>query len=216
MFRKINFFYPLCLLLCCMTTALSLSSCSEESGTVEEYPGWQVKNEAFYNQLTDSVVALLQADPGRTDWKRIKCWSKPDTLVGGNDYYVIVHVLESGPATETQMPLFTDTVSVHYCGRLLPSVSYPQGKVFDRTYVEPFDAEVSSPSKFAVGSSSESSGLVAGFSSVLQHMHRGDHWVVYIPYQLAYGTTEQSGIPAYSTLIFDLRLVDFWSPRVSE
>ena len=41
-------------------------------------------------------------------------------------------------------------------------------------------------------------------------MHRGDYWRIYIPYQLGYGGTARSSIPAYSTLVFDLRLEDFW------
>lgn len=213
MFKKKIFSCPISLFLLSMVMSLSLLSCSENDGEVDEYPEWQAKNEAFFNQLSDSVKALLEADPNRTDWKRIKCWSKPaDASVGGNDYYVIVHVLENGPANETATPLFTDTAAVHYCGRLLPSEHYPQGLVFDRTYAEPFDAAVSNPTNFAIASS----GLTTGFATVLQYMHRGDHWMVYIPYQLAYGTTEQSSIPAYSTLIFDMRLADFWSPRVSE
>ena len=40
-------------------------------------------------------------------------------------------------------------------------------------------------------------------------MHRGDHWLVYIPYALAYGSTKSETIPAYSTLIFNLTLIDF-------
>ena len=43
-------------------------------------------------------------------------------------------------------------------------------------------------------------------------MHRGDHWTVYIPYQLGYGASASGMVPAYSTLIFDLRLVDFSHP----
>ena len=37
----------------------------------------------------------------------------------------------------------------------------------------------------------------------------GDHWMVYIPFTLGYGKTKQTGssIPAYSNLIFDLRMV---------
>lgn len=213
MFKKNTNFTFISSLLLCVIVGFSLMSCSESDDTVEEYPGWQVKNEAFFNNLSDSVQALLAADPSRTDWKRIKCWSKPsDPSVGGNDYYVIVHVIENGPATETATPNFTDTAAVHYVGRLLPSVSYAQGYVFDKTYTEPFDAMVCTPANFAIGAS----GLTTGFATVLQYMHRGDHWKVYIPYQLAYGTTATSGIPAYSTLIFDMRLADFWSPRSPE
>ena len=40
-------------------------------------------------------------------------------------------------------------------------------------------------------------------------MHRGDYWRVYIPYQLGYGAVKNGTIPAYSTLIFELALIDF-------
>jgi FKBP-type peptidyl-prolyl cis-trans isomerase FklB len=93
---------------------------------------------------------------------------------------------------------------VHYSGRLLPSASYPQGYQFDSSYAGTFDPVLATPSKFAVA------GMVKGFSTALMKMHRGDHWRIYIPYQLAYGATARTAVPAYSTLIFDLRLEDFW------
>jgi len=43
-------------------------------------------------------------------------------------------------------------------------------------------------------------------------MHRDDHWIVYIPYQLGYGRQGQGQVQAYSVLIFDIRLVDFAHP----
>ena len=193
---------------------LGLASCSEEDDTVEEYPNWHAGNEAYFNNLTDSVMELLELDPARTDWRRIKSWSKSDSIEGGNGDYIIVHVLEEGdPASGS--PLYTDTVSVHYRGRLLPSVSYTQGLVFDESFTGDFDPDVAHPFTFAVGASS-GSALIDGFATALQHMRRGDHWIVYIPHQLGYGSSASSSIPAFSTLIFDLRLVDFWPPEISE
>ena len=193
---------------------LGLASCSEEDDTVEEYPNWQAGNEAYFNHLTDSVMELLELDPARTDWRRIKSWSKSDSIEGGNGDYIIVHVLEEGdPASGS--PLYTDTVSVHYLGRLLPSVSYPYGKVFDQSYNGNFYEEVARPVEMAIGNSSGNS-LIDGFATALQQMRRGDRWMVYIPYQLGYGASGSGEIPGYSTLIFDLRLVDFWSPQVGE
>lgn len=189
-----------------------LASCSEEDDTVEEFPNWQARNDAFFNSLTDSVLNLLELNPARTDWKRIKSWSKSDSIEGSNSDYIIVKVIEEGdPASAT--PLYTDTVTVHYLGRLLPSVSYPYGFVFDQSYYGNYYDDVSKPLQMAIGNSGGNM-LVDGFATALQHMRRGDHWMVYIPYQLGYGSQSQTGVPAYSTLIFDLRLVDFWSPVV--
>lgn len=189
-----------------------LASCSEEDDTVEEFPNWQARNDAFFNSLTDSVLNLLELNPARTDWKRIKSWSKSDSIEGGNSDYIIVKVIEEGDAASAT-PLYTDTVTVHYLGRLLPSVSYPYGYVFDQSYYGNYYDDVSKPLQMAIGNSGGNM-LVDGFATALQHMRRGDHWMVYIPYQLGYGSQSQTGVPAYSTLIFDLRLVDFWSPVV--
>lgn len=187
-----------------------LASCSEEDDTVEEFPNWQARNDAFFNSLTDSVMNLLELNPARTDWKRIKSWSKSDSIEGSNSDYIIVNVIEEGDAASAT-PLYTDTVTVHYLGRLLPSVSYPYGYVFDQSYYGNYYDDVSKPLQMAIGNSGGNM-LVDGFATALQHMRRGDHWMLYIPYQLGYGSQSQTGVPAYSTLIFDLRLVDFWSP----
>lgn len=203
-----------CFLSALFAVAFGMTACSEEDNTVEEYPNWQATNEAYFNRLTDSVLTLISLNPARTDWQRIKCWSKSDSIEGSNGDYIIVNVIEEGDAA-SGVPLYTDTVSVHYLGRLLPSTSYSQGYVFDSSYDGYFDPAVASPAEFAIGNSSGTS-LVDGFATALQHMSRGDHWVVYIPYQLGYGASGYSSIPGYSTLIFDLRMVDFWSPEVQE
>lgn len=182
-------------------------SCSEEDNEIEEYPNWKQTNEAFYDNLSDSVKALIAAAPQRTDWKRIKCWSKTDETEGENCDYIIVEVLNEGSSAGNSTPYYTDSVSVHYSGRLLPSTSYPYGYVFDQSYFGDFNTDISSPMSFAVNA------VVSGFSTALQSMRKGDEWRVYIPYQLGYGTNAQSTIPAYSTLVFDITLVDFWSPE---
>lgn len=197
-------------LICSVALVLCSSffiSCSEEDNTVEEYPNWQQTNEAFFDNLSDSVKALIAAAPERTDWKRIKCWSKPTEIEGENSDYIIVNVLKNAEQTNAGMPLYTDSVKVNYLGRLLPSTSYPYGYVFDQSYFGDFDPDISSPMSFAVNA------VVSGFSTALQGMRKGEEWRVYIPYQLGYGTSAQSTIPAYSTLVFDITLVDFWSPE---
>jgi FKBP-type peptidyl-prolyl cis-trans isomerase FklB len=40
-------------------------------------------------------------------------------------------------------------------------------------------------------------------------MVKGDVWRVYVPSELGYGATDQSAVPAHSTLVFDINLVDF-------
>ena len=197
-------------LMCSVALVLCSSffiSCSEEDNFVEEYPDWQKTNELFFKNLSDSVQNLIDMAPQRTDWKRIKSWSKPGDAGEYGDY-IIVNVLEEGSASDNKTPLYTDSVSIDYLGRLLPSTSHPYGYVFDQSYYGEYDPDISTPMKFAVGS------VVDGFSTALQHMHKGDKWRVYIPYELGYGTSDASAIPGYSTLIFDITMVDFWSRTV--
>lgn len=188
-----------------LVAVLCLAACKEEDDTVEEYVNWQARNATFFDHLSDSVKALADENPGRTDWMRIKAWTKPEGVAGSNADYIVVKVLRSATAEQVAQgsPLYTDSVAVHYQGRLLPSTSYSQGYVFDQSYYGTFDPDVCRPAEFLV------SDLITGFSTALLHMHRGDHWQVYIPQELGYGASDASSIPGYSTLIFDLTLDDF-------
>lgn len=176
-----------------------LVSCGEDTEEESEFVNWQARNEAFFASLQDS----LNSNPAQ--WKRIKCYSLDHTTEGNATDYVYAKVIESG--TGTEVPLFTDSVRVIYRGRLIPSASYSQGYVFDETVYGTYSSATGATKCFWLAST----GLISGFTTVLQHMHRGDYWRVYIPSELGYGETENStaGIPGYSVLIFDLTLVDF-------
>ena len=172
---------------------LALASCSEKDDTVEEYADWQNKNEQYFE------TAYLAHDYDFT----LRKYSLGESATAAHTDYVLVKVLQEGSGASS--PYQTDSVTVHYRGHLIPSTTYTEGYEFDKSYTGTFDEELSVPSQFAV------SAVVAGFSTALQRMHRGDYWRVVIPYQLGYGTTDNSSIPAYSTLIFEMKLVDFWS-----
>jgi FKBP-type peptidyl-prolyl cis-trans isomerase len=52
-------------------------------------------------------------------------------------------------------------------------------------------------------------GVIPGFSIALQNMVIGDKWEVWIPWSLGYGSAGYSSIPGFSTLVFQIELVDF-------
>ena len=92
-------------------------------------------------------------------------------------------------------------------------------QIFDKSWSSnQFNAATSRPVHSYIGLTYDAKGkptsLVDGFTTALMSMHRGDHWTVYIPYQLGYGEKSSGVVPAYSTLIFDLRLNDFSHPGV--
>lgn len=178
----------------------AFTSCSESSDDTEnDFDDWQNRNEAYYNNVYREAENAVKS--GSDDWKIISKWSIDDNVATPTDR-IVVKVLQKGTGTES--PLFTDYVKVFYRGRLIPSVNYPQGYVFDQSYTTPeLNPETSAAAVFNV------SRFVDGFATAVQHMHVGDHWLVYIPYQLGYGTVKSGSVPAFSTLIFDVYLHSF-------
>ena len=49
--------------------------------------------------------------------------------------------------------------------------------------------------------------LIEGWIVAMQQMCVGDRWEVYIPAEMGYGKFSQPGIPAGSTLVFDIELI---------
>ena len=194
-------------LIWCLLAVLALASCKEEDDTVEEYANWQATNDSYFSSLVSETQQKITQ--GSTTWGLLPCYTLPDKgyTLGYSDY-VVVEKLVQGSGTTS--PLQTDSVKVHYSGHLLPSLSYPKGYPFDQSYPGTYDPETATPSKLAIN------GVVTGFGTALMRMHRGDRWRVYIPYQLAYGSSARSSIPAYSTLIFDLQLEDFWRKTLGD
>ena len=172
---------------------------------VEEYPNWQYTNEQAFLKVYNEAKASIAA--GEQEWKLYKGCLRPDVSEKESlpTDYVVVRVLEEG--TGSGCPLYTDTVEVHYSGRLQPSTRYAQGLIFDSSFYRKYDPLVSTPYQGRVGS------FIEGFSTVLQHMDVGDHVIAYIPYQLAYGSSATSNIPAYSMLTFEMWLADYWSKK---
>ena len=192
----------------------ALSSCSEDDNTVDEYANWQERNEqAFADTL---AYARQQIANGSDEWKVILKWSlqnqTPNKDTNGNAVpltykdadYIVVHVLDKGKGSGC--PMYTDSVKVSYRGRMLGTDTYPAGYVFDKTFDGTYDKTTAQVATYAVN------GLVDGFTTALLNMHIGDRWMVYMPYQLAYGTTQSSSstIPAYSMLRFEIVLDSYY------
>lgn len=93
-------------------------------------------------------------------------------------------------AGEGKQPAATDTVVVHYEGRLV------DGTVFDSSYQR--GETISFPLN----------GVIPGWTEGLQHMAEGGKHELYIPYDLAYGEQGIPGtIPPKATLIFVVELI---------
>ena len=178
-----------------LSVLFGLTAC-DESNEAGEFDNWQQRN----TQFIDSIAAVARAN-AYDDWKVFLAQGLDTAKVWDNSYYVYCRVVEEGSGTAH--PLFTDSVWVNYSGRLMPSETYKDGYIFDCSYSGELDPMFNVPVAMPL------SGTVEGFRTAVQQMTDGDVWEVYIPYQLGYGATGSSGIPAYSTLIFDINLVSF-------
>lgn len=88
-------------------------------------------------------------------------------------------------------PSSTDKVKCHYEGSLI------DGTIFDSSYKR------NSPAVFGLNQ------VIKGWTEALQLMPIGSKWRLYIPYKLGYGEHGAgASIPPYSTLIFDVELLD--------
>ena len=188
---------------------ISMTSCSE-SDEEEEFANWQSKNESYFTQIYTQAETAIKS--GDNSWKIIPVYSKDATAAKYMSDYIVAHVETEGTGTES--PIYSDQVRVHYRGNFIPSKSHSNGFQFDSSWTGEYNLKTMMPSSFSV------SGTILGFTTALMNMHKGDRWTVYVPYNLAYGTSDYtpkdsqgnvtgSTIPAYSMLKFDLTLIDF-------
>ena len=104
------------------------------------------------------------------------------TLASGLQYKVI-------KAGTGKIPKSTDTVKVHYEGKLT------DGTVFDSSIKR------NEPVTFGVRE------VIPGWTEALQLMKVGDKWQLVIPAKLAYGEQGRPGIPPNSVLVFEVELL---------
>jgi FKBP-type peptidyl-prolyl cis-trans isomerase len=88
-------------------------------------------------------------------------------------------------------------IKIHYKGTLLPAEGETEGKVFDSSYNRgtPFSTQI------GVGK------LIKGWDIGIIGMKEGGKRKLTIPAELAYGDIELPGIPAKSTLVFEVELI---------
>lgn len=121
---------------------------------------------------------------------------------------IICKILKKGEGTETIY--YTSKVNCYYKGCFVTNEDgevvadrdsvLNQGEVFDSRLRENGDDKV----LFEV----DDSGLRDGFATALQHMHEGDIWEVWMPYQLGYGVSGYDDIKPYTTLVFQIEVTD--------
>lgn len=174
-----KFWYLAMIVLCtCMAT-----SCNEDDDDNEDVDvEWaKLNQEAYYNISANKAYKALKSQSN-----------------AGSIYY---KVLKEG--TGTQQIYYNSKVKCYYTGSYVVTyksdkINIKEGDVFDSAeppYMNAVDFSVNT--------------VVDGFSTALQYMHVGDRWEIWIPSNMGYGSSSSSsGIPAYSTLKFELEVVE--------
>jgi FKBP-type peptidyl-prolyl cis-trans isomerase len=139
------------------------------------------------------LAPLLQAQRERLPIEDLevveKRWPEAKRTATSLRYVVLKEGDTKGPSPTSGM-----MVTTLYKGMLL------DGKVFD----EALDPQA--PFRIRIGREN----LIAAWEEALQKMHRGDKWLLIVPYELGYGTRgKPPSIPSRATLVFELELVDF-------
>ena len=182
------------------SVSFAVSSCEETEGVVDPYFNWEERNQLYI----DSIARVAQANLGDEvgQWKMILSYKQTPPNLNGSDKdvddYVYCKILEKG--TGTVKPLFTDTVEVHYRGKLIPLYDGSEF-VFDKSFQGNLNSDVAIPIIVDINGN-----WIEGWKTVLQQMVIGDHWEVYIPQEQAYGAYGKGDVPGYSTLIFEMKL----------
>ena len=145
---------------------------------------------AFVETHTEAIKAkALEAKYGENKAAGIKFLEENKTKEGvvttesGLQYKVI-------KAGKGEIPSKTSTVKVNYKGTLI------DGTEFDSSYKR------NAPASFRADQ------VIAGWTEALTMMPVGSKWELYIPQELAYGVRETGQIKPFSTLIFEVELLE--------
>ena len=93
---------------------------------------------------------------------------------------------------EGEMPSEGQEVEVHYEGRLESN-----GNIFD-------SSKTRAPFKFVLGMKQ----VIPGWEQALSKMKKGEKYRIVIPWYLAYGSYGNGPIPPFTSIVFDVQIVD--------
>lgn len=163
--------------------AVTLIACNDkDENTWDDYKEWRDLNDAFFKEQQFKIV------DGANYYQTL-------TPAWNTSAQILIRYFNDRKLTEGNLsPLLNSTVDVKYIGRLY------NGEPFDSSYTMTLNGD--SIYRTAVNS------LIEGWTIALQEMRVGDSVQVVIPYSLGYGSKTTGVIKPYSTLVFDIKLVD--------
>ena len=151
----------------------------------DEYKDWREKNEAWFQQQASSGQYTMLTAPWDPSAKTLIRWHNDTMQTKGN-----------------LKPLITSTIDVKY------HLSLYDGSPVDSSYL------MTSPADSVYRTVLNQT--VEGWMIALTRMHVGDSCTVIVPYPQGYGSTKMSDLLVpYSTLVFDVKLVDIYKYKTN-
>lgn len=169
-------------------------SCSTDDNSTGIDEEWKAYNE---QQIADLVKEI---NAGTSEYQTRESESKAASIYFRyiDDYDDEITKTISTKITDTETPYYTDSVAYRCEGTFL----WNDGT--EHIFQSDNNGSISR---------ARVSSHIDGFTTMLQHMHKGEQVEVIMPYQLGYGTSGLiSGtttiVPAYTTLKFKIYLID--------
>ena len=151
----------------------------------DEYKDWREKNVAWFQQQASSGQYTMLTAPWDPSAKTLIRWHNDTMQTKGN-----------------LKPLITSTIDVKY------HLSLYDGSPVDSSYL------MTSPADSVYRTVLNQT--VEGWMIALTRMHVGDSCTVIVPYPQGYGSTKMSDLLVpYSTLVFDVKLVDIYKYKTN-
>ncbi|MBQ8008316.1 MAG: FKBP-type peptidyl-prolyl cis-trans isomerase [Bacteroidaceae bacterium] len=170
-----------------------------------EFDNWKERNTAFadsLNSLTSGREVITASESDAMELGRLYA-IETNTSTSITKQYIYVKKLSANQSG--LRPYYTDRASVYYYGTYITGTRFDgnfkglSGALRDLNGSVNLPTEFDSPTEFAVNGN-----IVSGWKAALQHMREGERWMVYIPYESAYGKSDSGTVPAYSLLCFDM------------
>ena len=166
-------------------TALAMLESCLGKSIYDEYKDWRQTNDKWFEQQVASGQYTMLTASWDPSARTLIRWHNDTMLTQGN-----------------LKPLITSTVDVKY-----------QLKLYNDTVV---DSSYSSTSPADSVFRTALNSVVEGWMIALTHMHVGDSCTIIIPYQQGYGSSKMSEtLKPYSTLVFDIKLVDIYCNEIT-
>ena len=151
----------------------------------DEYKDWRESNDVWYQQQTASGQYTLLTAPWDPSATTLIRWHNDTSLTKNN-----------------LKPLLTSTIDVKYQLKLY------NDSIVDSSYDVTFPAD--SVYRTTLNQN------VEGWMIALTRMHVGDSCTIIVPYYQGYGSTKMSNLLVpYSTLVFDVKLVDIYKYKTN-